>query len=247
MGQYYRFIFLSETGEIVHWINSYGFRVSKMMEFAWQSADTRGLVEAAEAVLAGSIESNQRYRVVCAGDYGAPEPKAPCDRKRDLETVLTAVKTVAGYGLCGIDPKQAERFLDISPLDYGHEDRDFVEKCLNAWYKYNDDKNLYHMCDDLPKLQIKPKPVDNTLYPYIVNHTRKEFVDKRKNKAYNKMTAIFEHPLPLLVCETATGGGGDYSGERECDVGIWARDVITMEHQHPGDEYNEFVVGFREC
>lgn len=273
MGQYYRFIFLSEFGEIIHWIDSYDFHCSKMMEFAWLDLDNNhnSLVEAVEGFIAGPAtiggnfhgETKKRYRLVCAGDYGAPELKAEgsvwTERKRDLATVLEAVKAAGRYCFDGIDYKDAKSFLERSPLDYGGEDRTFVEKCLNAWYKSNMDKNLYHMCNDLPDRKIKPATVSSKWYPYIVNHTRKEFVDKRKNSEYDKKEydgddndeykrpTMIEHPLPLLVCETASGGGGDYRGMNESDVGGWARDVITMESERPGEDYKEFVVGFREC
>jgi hypothetical protein len=269
MGQYYRFIFLSESGEILHWIDSYDFHCSKMMEFAWQGGRD-SLCEAAEAMIAGShILSNgnfhgvskPKYRVVCAGDYGAPEPKAAdsiwTQKKTDLETYCTAVKTAKRHCLDGIDYKEAEQFLAKSPLEYTDADRAFGQRCLNAWYAHETDKNLYHMCDDLPDLKIKPAPVNGKWYPYIVNHSRKEFVDKRKNSEYGKRRGGDEssdedndmliHPLPLLVSETAGGGGGDYRGKNESDVGCWARDLITMESQHPGEEYKEFIVGFREC
>jgi hypothetical protein len=270
MGQYYRFIFLSESGEILHWINSYDFHCSKMMEFAWQSKD--GLCEAVEGFIAGPLilangnfrgESKPRYRIVCAGDYGSPEPKPQgsqwTQKKQDLETVLDAVKGTRRYSLLdGVSYQEVVDFLQKSPLDYTDTDRTFIQNCINAWHTYNMKKNLYHMCDDLPNLKIKPQTVSSKWYPYIVNHTRKEYVDKRKNSECKKRRGGDEssdeedyemmiHPLPLLVSETAGGGGGDYHGTNESDVGCWARDVITMESRHPGDEYKEFIVGFREC
>jgi hypothetical protein len=167
---------------------------------------------------------------------------------------MTAVKATKSYCLDSIDYKVTEEFLKKSPLYYTDDDRVFINKCLTAWYNYNMKKNLYQMCNDLPDLKIKPQPVSTKWYPYIVNHTRKEFVDKRRNSEYesthwddddDKPSLI--HPLPLLVSETAGGGGGDYSGTNESDVGCWARDFITMESKPPGEEYKEFIVGFREC
>ena len=106
------------------------------------------------------------------------------------------------------------------------------------------------MCNDLPDRKIKPATVSSKWYPYIVNHTRKEFVDKRKNAEYERKMdcgRMMIHPLPLLLSETAGGGGGDYRGTVEEEVGIWARDVITMESERPGEEYKEFIVSFYEC
>jgi hypothetical protein len=241
MGQYYRFIFLSESGEIVHWINC-----SKMMEFAWQS-DDGDLVEAVETILAGS--NDKRYHVVCAGDYGAPEPKPTNSRwvqkNDDIETLLAAIKGVAEHYLDDIDYNEAKAFLRKSPLAYTEADQHFAQQCLSAWHSYIAKKNLYYMCDDLPERKIKPTPSPRVWYPYIVNHSRKEYVDKRKNSDRDRFSGMI-HPLPLLVCETAADGHGDYFGTREIDVGMWARDIITMESYPPAD-YKEYVVGFREC
>jgi len=68
---------------------------------------------------------------------------------------------------------------------------------------------------------------------YIVNHTKQQFVDKQ-GKIY--------HPLPLLTAEGNGRGGGDYNGPCGMElVGTWARDVISMESEHPSMEYKELV------
>lgn len=61
---------------------------------------------------------------------------------------------------------------------------------------------------------------------YLVNHDKKEFVDKTKTPRDDDGWRI--HPLPLLTCEGNGRGGGDYRGESEL-VGRWARDVISVE------------------
>ncbi len=177
MGQYYRFIFLSESGAIVHWIDSRQYDgVSKMMEFAWIGNQ---LMVAVESVLAG-----KPCRIVCAGDYGAPEDDS--------------------------------------------------------------DRNLYSLCYDVEEWKIMPEPCVATDCQYIVNHTKKTYVNKYKNTTWTDDTEWKIHPLALLVCETAAGGGGDYSGSQEMDVGSWARDSISMESTCPGSDYKELVVGFEE-
>lgn len=61
---------------------------------------------------------------------------------------------------------------------------------------------------------------------YLVNHDKKEFLDKRKTPKDSDGWQI--HPLPLLTCEGNGRGGGDYRGESEL-IGRWARDVISVE------------------
>ena len=65
---------------------------------------------------------------------------------------------------------------------------------------------------------------------YIVNHTKQQYVDKQ-GKTY--------HPLALLTAEGNGRGGGDYRGPCEELVGTWARDLISMESEHPSMEYRE--------
>lgn len=97
-----------------------------------------------------------------------------------------------------------------------------------------DDKpvNLNSLCSD--ELQIKPDVVKSTAnYPYILNHSKKLFVDKTKVISKDGWQI---HPLPLLTCEGNGRGGGDFGGEdKQGLVGSWARDVISVEKNHPHD------------
>jgi hypothetical protein len=87
----------------------------------------------------------------------------------------------------------------------------------------------------LNKLNI---PIKNTKdYHYIVNHTKKQYVDKRKQKLY--------HPLPLLTAEGNGRGGGDFKGKGEELIGTWARDVLSVEKVIP-DNYTELICEFQE-
>lgn len=80
--------------------------------------------------------------------------------------------------------------------------------------------------------------VATTVYRFIVNHSKRQYVDKEKSTML--------HPLPLLTVEGNGRGGGDYHGPRQEDVGIWARDVLSVELQAPGADYTEFLCGFAE-
>jgi hypothetical protein len=70
--------------------------------------------------------------------------------------------------------------------------------------------------------------VEFELHPYIVNHTKKQYVDKNAIPP-NEFGEYF-HPLPLLTCEGNGAGGGDFMEDDPEDlVGSWARDYISLE------------------
>jgi hypothetical protein len=72
--------------------------------------------------------------------------------------------------------------------------------------------------------KISPKFENLSIGRYLVNHSKKEFVDK------NKLEGDI-HPLPLLTCSGNGRGGGDYNGADEEYVGSWAGDVISIEKE----------------
>ena len=84
-------------------------------------------------------------------------------------------------------------------------------------------------------------------YRYVVNHTKKQYVDKEHvlEEAEDKQLCI--HPLPLLTAEGNGRGNGDYRTESDLElVGTWARDVISVERQVPEPEsYTELVCKFK--
>jgi hypothetical protein len=89
------------------------------------------------------------------------------------------------------------------------------------------ENNLHKLTHELPdkclnnlKLPIKSAKE----YRYIINHTKKQYVDKEKQ---------YYHPLPLLTAEGNGRGGGDYYGQGEKLVGTWARNVISIEKEIP--------------
>jgi hypothetical protein len=90
-----------------------------------------------------------------------------------------------------------------------------------------DGKNLYHKCNE-DKL-LMPPVKDTSMYKYIVNHTKKQYISKENREI---------HPLPLLTAEGNGMGGGDYRGSNEMEVGSWARDCISLEKEIP--------IGFEE-
>ncbi len=82
------------------------------------------------------------------------------------------------------------------------------------------EENLYNMCEGKEPLVA---PDVSVSYTYIVNHTKKVYIEKKGDF----------HPLSLLTAEGNGRGGGDYHGPNMDMVGVWARDVISMENEAP--------------
>lgn len=102
------------------------------------------------------------------------------------------------------------------------------------------DLNLY----SLKQYHIQP-PENFTPkhYRYLINETKKCFVDK--NNCPKDKDGWRIHPLPLLTCEGNGRGGGDYNGDNQDMVGIWARDIITVSTKKPKG-YTEIKPDFLE-
>jgi hypothetical protein len=96
-------------------------------------------------------------------------------------------------------------------------------------------KNLNSLCDENNSKLVRPDVISATKYRYIVNHTKKQYVDKSKVRNL--------HPLPLLTAEGNGRGGGDLE-DAPAFVGSWARDVISVEETVSTGEFQEldFVI-----
>jgi len=86
--------------------------------------------------------------------------------------------------------------------------------CFNAPSPYNQDGIRYK----------REANTDMTAYPYIVNHTKRQYVDKTGRRI---------HPLPILTSEGNGRGGGDFRGRDSDKAGTWARDIISVEKLVP--------------
>lgn len=114
--------------------------------------------------------------------------------------------------------------------------------------------NVYQRCAD--NLELKESTKLTASFKYIVNHDKKEFVNKTKvpvSSTYdyvdektkkNKKVTYRIHPLPLLTCEGNGRGGGDFNGDNEL-VGSWARNIISIEKEIPTG-YKEIKFGLVE-
>ena len=78
-------------------------------------------------------------------------------------------------------------------------------------------------------------------FRFIVNHTKKQFVDKKKVPNVDGWQI---HPLSLLTSSGNGRGGGDFRGDNDF-VGTWAADVISVEKEIPAD-FKEIVPNFKE-
>lgn len=93
-------------------------------------------------------------------------------------------------------------------------------------------ENLAHICTEYSL--IRPEEKNTRMYRFVVNHSKKQFVDKTKVR---EVDGFALHPLPLLTVEGNGRGGGDYGrGDTVSPlVGSWARDVISVEETAPPD------------
>jgi len=108
--------------------------------------------------------------------------------------------------------------------------------------------NLYSLSDTIGKLthdennknkyEHDYKGVAPLTAKYLVNHDKKEFVDKTKTPKDSDGWAI--HPLPLLTCEGNGRGGGDFRGESDL-IGAWARNRISI-----ATKKSDIPKGFKE-
>ena len=88
------------------------------------------------------------------------------------------------------------------------------------------DNNIHTITDD-EGTKIKPKIRKvNKKYKYLANHTKKVYIDLSNIAEDDYGYKI--HPLSILVCEGNGRGGGDFRGD-DSRVGMWARDIISLE------------------
>lgn len=109
--------------------------------------------------------------------------------------------------------------------------------------------NYYNMCDSTDEgehvaRELIPTPLtakQANEFRFIVNHTKGQFVDKKKVKSVDGYKI---HPLSLLTSSGNGRGGGDLRGENKA-VGNWAGDIISIEKEIPEGFY-EIVPNFKE-
>lgn len=105
----------------------------------------------------------------------------------------------------------------------------------------NEEKNLHTIVFER-ETKRTPKSIGGDGYRFIINHTKKQYVDKRKIKKDDKGYRI--HPLSLLTAEGNGRGGGDFRG-KDTRIGTWARDIISVDIVFP-EGYTEINGQFKE-
>ena len=100
--------------------------------------------------------------------------------------------------------------------------------------------NLHALTETPPneKKMLQPETKDMSMYRYIVNHSKGQYVDKN----YGESNI---HPLPLLTADGNGRGGGDYKGDDMDMVGSWRGDTISVEKEIPIG-YTELICEFAE-
>jgi hypothetical protein len=89
--------------------------------------------------------------------------------------------------------------------------------------------NVYNRCKD--NLKVNPSTGIFTAR-YVINHSKKTFVDKNKVPKDKSNFNMKLHPLPLLTADGCGRGGGDFRGENPL-IGTWARDIISVSSKKP--------------
>lgn len=83
---------------------------------------------------------------------------------------------------------------------------------------------------------------------FLVNHTKKRYLSYDDYVALSGGRAAFNYtfdPLPLLTAVGNGLGGGDYHGENEDKIGLWAYDKLEITGKKP-EGYRKFMVSFAE-
>ena len=247
MNQAHRVVLLNDSGEIVAWCDpAHYFTGSCPSTHATMGND---LLLAVERYISG-----RSLRVVWANMiYGNPVPKQEydlwSDRKTDITFVFEALNQVVSdhdvfknFGDDGELAKDAKHVLehaDFSAIPTETTLRT-INLCLDYVIRRNQEKNLYEMCDDIPHLLIDDKEIRNIClshaghklptinyktFRYIVNNTKKVFIDKADGDSEGSWHPYQLHPLPILTLER----GGE-----------WSSDHISVCSERPSDEYTEY-------
>ena len=139
-------------------------------------------------------------------------------------------------------------------MEHSYIDNDFVniaEYMLSPegdWYKHSfvwagdyadEEESGNNLYSDANEIKLKNYSEESS-GKYIVNHTKKEYVDKEIVPKDTEGWSV--HPLPLLTCEGNGRGGGDYRRNNRY-IGDWARDEISIEKEEPKD-FDEIVPHF---
>jgi len=105
--------------------------------------------------------------------------------------------------------------------------------------------NIWDRCKESLKVNPNSTIVSHDIHQFIVNHSKKEYVNKLSVPNIEGYDDIQIHPLPLLTCEGNGRGGGDFRGDEKGLVGVWARDIISIETKKPKG-FKELIFDLKE-
>jgi hypothetical protein len=113
------------------------------------------------------------------------------------------------------------------------------------YYDEEGETGYYGMVKDRDKLMPNSMSKAKQKKAFLLNHTKKEYVDYSKVIIGRWQWRI--NPLPLLTaCGNGRGGGDYYEDNPDFDkVGIWANDVLSISFVKPKD-HKELIVKFHE-
>lgn len=101
-------------------------------------------------------------------------------------------------------------------------------------------ENLEDFCVDENQYKVTKKYKPLKCFRYLINHTTKQYVDKKK---VPKVDGWQLHPLPILTCE---GNLSDFHGKDDNNImGSWARDIISVDKEIPHG-YTELIFDLTE-
>lgn len=98
------------------------------------------------------------------------------------------------------------------------------------------DVNLYKKFYDnqMPKKDLAHEEQHKNQNRYLVNLTKKEYIDLKKTEKNKNKWGWSIHPLPLMTCEGNGQGGGDFfGGDPDGLVGSWSRCVVVAQKTKP--------------
>jgi hypothetical protein len=126
-----------------------------------------------------------------------------------------------------------------TPIVWAGDYSDPVRNELNYYDMCNSTDEGEHVARELIPTPLTAKQANE--FRFIVNHTKGQFVDKKKVKSVDSYKI---HPLSLLTSSGNGRGGGDFRGDNDF-VGTWAGDIISVEKEIPAD-FKEIVPNFKE-
>lgn len=215
MGQYYKPVSIDRKQGLRPWDYENG---AKLMEHSYIGNHFMSTVMMLLA--AGGLW--HKTRIVWGGDYS--------EQKQD-ELISPKTKAAFAKWYAKEYPENAAKYPEnLVPNVYDLVFDEDKKGKIPAW-AFKQIKPAESTADDVKHLQ------------FVVNHTKKQFVDLAKCPKDKKSWGWQIHPLSLLTCDSF-GGGGSYHGENPF-CGKWVGDVISAETTAPAD-FKEIKPRFKE-